>query len=144
VQCFEEAVKLSPADLACLCLAAKQWTDLTFYHDVRTERERQLVNMKAIDYAERAIAAHPTSPHGHCSACISKGRLALFTDNRSKVKLAKAAQDHARSALALDPSSDIAHHLMGRWHYEMAKLNVVVRTVVRVMYGAQLQPGTKE
>lgn len=78
------------------------------------------------------------------SSCISKGRLALFTDNRTKVKLAKEAQDAARTALLLGPDSDLAHHLMGRWHYEMSKLNVVVRTIVRVMYGTNLCPGTKE
>lgn len=144
VQCFEEAVKLSPSDLVCLCMAAKQWSDLTFYHDVVTDRERQVVNLKALEYAERAIAQHPDSPGGYLGACISKGRLGLFMDNRTKVKLAKEAREAAQTAIQLGPDNDIAHHLMGRWHYEMSKLNVVVRTIVRVMYGTELQPGTKE
>ena len=144
MQCFEEAVKLSPSNLVSLCMAAKQWSDLTFYHDVKSDRERQLVNIKALEYAERAIAAHPDHHGGYMSACISKGRLALFCDNRTKVRLAKEAQEAARTALKLGPDSDLAHHLMGRWHYEMAKINVVVRTVVRLMYGTALQPGTKE
>lgn len=144
VQCFEEAVKLSPGDLVCLCMAAKQWSDLTFYHDVATDRERQVVNLKALEYAERAISHHPDSPGGYLGACISKGRLGLFMDNRTKVKLAKEAREAAQTAINLGPDNDIAHHLMGRWHYEMSKLNVVVRTIVRVMYGTELQPGTKE
>ena len=37
--------------LPTLLQAAKCWSDLTFYHDVRTDRERQLVNQKAIEYA---------------------------------------------------------------------------------------------
>lgn len=137
-------MKLSPDNLESLCLAAKQWSDLTFYHDVRTDRERQLVNVKALEYAEKAIAAHPMHCGGHMAACISKGRLALFCDNRTKVRLAKEAQDAAATALHLGPDDDLAHHLMGRWHYEMAKINVVVRAVVRLMYGTSLQPGTKE
>ena len=144
VQCFEEAVRLSPTNLVSLCLAAKQWSDLTFYHDVRTDRERQIVNLKAVEYAERAIAAYPEHCGGYLGACISKGRLALFCDNRTKVRLAKEAQEAARTALKLGPDSDLAHHLMGRWHHEMAKLNVVVRTAIRVMYGTALQPGTRE
>ncbi|KAI8113632.1 hypothetical protein M9435_003628 [Picochlorum sp. BPE23] len=144
VQCFEEAVKLNPNDLFCLCLAAKQWSDLTFYHDVMTDRERQVVNMKALEYAERAIVEHPNSPGGYLAMCISKGRLGLFMDNKTKVKLAKEAQEAATTAIRLGPDNDVAHHLMGRWHYEMSKLNVVVRTIVRVMYGTSLAPGTKE
>jgi tetratricopeptide (TPR) repeat protein len=102
------------------------------------------VNLKALEYADRAIAQHPDQAGGYLSACISKGRLALFCDNRTKVRLAKEAQDAAATALRLGPDNDLAHHLMGRWHYEMSKLNVVVRTVVRVMYGTSLTPGTRE
>ena len=144
VQCFEEAVKLQPDDLVHLCLAAKQWSDLTFFHDVTTERERQVVNRKAIEFAERAIALHPQSPGGYLGVCVAKGRLALFTDNKTKVKLAKEAHEAAHNAVKFGPENDIAWHVTGRWHAEMAKLNVVVRTIVKVMYGTSLESGSKE
>lgn len=53
VQCFEEACKLVPGSVPYLSMAAKTWSDLTFYYDVRTDRERQLVNLKALEYAEK-------------------------------------------------------------------------------------------
>ena len=77
----------------------------------------------------------------HIAACTSMGRLALLSDNKTKVRLAHDAREEAVIALALEPGNDLAHHLMGRWHYEMANLNVVVRTLVRVMYGTSLAPG---
>lgn len=77
----------------------------------------------------------------HIAACTSMGRLALLSDNKTKVRLAHDAREEAVMALALEPSNDLAHHLMGRWHYEMANLNVVVRTLVRVMYGTALASG---
>jgi len=43
------------------------------------------------------------------------------------------ARQHAVTALELDPSSDLAQHLMGRWHWEMAQLNGVVRFLVRTL-----------
>jgi len=144
VQCFEEAVKLHPDDLIHLCMAAKQWSDLTFFHDVTTDRERQVVNRKAIEFAERAVASHPQSPGGYLGLCVAKGRLALFTDNKTKVKLAKEAHEAAHRAVELGPENDIAWHVTGRWHAEMAKLNVVVRTIVKVMYGTALESGSKE
>ena len=35
-----------------------------------------------------------------------------------------------------------AQHNACRWHWEMAQLNVVVRTLIRVMWGTALPPGT--
>ena len=39
-----------------------------------------------------------------------------------QVKLAHDAREEAVIALALDPSNDISHHIMGRWHYEMVSI----------------------
>ena len=89
----------------------------------------------------QAIELDDTLALPHIAACTSMGRLALLSDNKTKVRLAHDAREEAVTALALEPSNDLAHHLMGRWHYEMANLNVVVRTLVRVMYGTALAPG---
>lgn len=62
----------------------------------------------------------------------------------AQVRLAKEAQQCAYTAIECDPGSDVAHHLMGRWHYEMAQINVVLRTLVRIMYGTALAPGTRQ
>jgi hypothetical protein len=59
-----------------------------------------------------------------------------------QVKLAKEAREQAVIALRKEPQSDLAHHLMGRWHWEMANLNGIVRTLIRLMYGTDLAPGT--
>lgn len=90
----------------------------------------------------QAIELDGTAALPHIAACTSMGRLALLSDNKTKVKLAHDAREEAVTALALEPSNDLAHHLMGRWHYEMANLNVVVRTLVRVMFGTALASGT--
>jgi hypothetical protein len=58
--------------------------------------------------------------------------------------LAKEAQQCAYAAIAADPGSDVAHHLMGRWHYEMAQINGLLRALVRIMYGTALAPGTRQ
>lgn len=56
--------------------------------------------------------------------------------------LAKEAREAAVKALELEPDNDLAHHLMGRWHFEMAQIPFVVRQLVRLVYGASLAPGT--
>lgn len=59
---------------------------------------------------------------GHIAAGVGRGRLTFFVDNRTKVELAAAARRDALAALEADPESDLAYHLLGRWHYEMAQV----------------------
>lgn len=96
------------------------------------------------DCTMQAIALDKSAALPHIAACTSMGRLALLSDNKKKVSLAHDARQEAVLALELEPSNDLAHHLMGRWHSEMANLNMVVRTLVRVMYGTSLAPGAPE
>ena len=61
---------------------------------------------------------------------------------RRKIQLAHDAQQDVFRALEVSPGSDIALHLLGRWNYEMAGLNFVARTLVRVLFGATLMAGS--
>lgn len=63
---------------------------------------------------------------GHIALSVSKGRLAYFSDNRAKIEMAKEAEGRVRHALKLDPRCDIAHHLLGRFYYEMAGLFISI------------------
>lgn len=44
-----------------------------------------------------------------------------------QVKLACDAQTDVKVAIELDPSNDTAHHLMGRWNYEMVQVRETER-----------------
>ncbi|KAF6257131.1 hypothetical protein COO60DRAFT_33728 [Scenedesmus sp. NREL 46B-D3] len=141
--CYINAVMLDPDDVELICRLAKQWSDLT-YEDGATMEHIQEVNAKAVEYADRAITMAPKSAGGYMASCVSRGRLALFSDNKTKVRLAKEAQEAARTALSLEPENDLAHHLMGRWHFEMAQINFMVRQLIKLVYGAALAPGNFE
>jgi tetratricopeptide (TPR) repeat protein len=138
---YAAAAEADPVSHGHLCRLAKAWSDHT-YAPGADDGSIAAANAKAAALADRAIALSPLSPAGHLASCVSRGRLALFSDNRTKVRLAKDARDAAERALELDPQDDLAHHLSGRWHFEMAQLNFVVRSLVRLVYGADLQPGT--
>jgi hypothetical protein len=79
------AVTLEPGNREYLCRLAKQWSDLT-YEDGATVEAIQEVNAKAIEYAERVIAMAPAAPDGYMASCVSRGRLALFSDNKAKAR----------------------------------------------------------
>ena len=68
------------------------------------------------------MEADPSCSLAHVACCVSKGRLTFFVDNRRKVELAREARQAAYRALACDEDSDLAHHVLGRWHSEMAQV----------------------
>lgn len=138
---FEEAVSLVPSDARMLACLSKQWSDITFVPKT-PKAEAKMCAEKGISLASRAIEMDPACALGHIAAGVGRGRLTFFVDNRTKVKLAAEAQQDALAALAADPDNDLAHHLLGRWHFEMSQLNFVVRTMIRVVFGTALDPGT--
>ncbi|KAK9822505.1 hypothetical protein WJX81_006973 [Elliptochloris bilobata] len=146
MRCYEDAAKLLPGSSDVLCRCAKSWSDACYLDFVSRERftdaDRRALNQRAMEYAQQAVAVEPHASLPYVALCTATGRLALFSDNRSKAALVKVARQHAVTALELDPRSDLAQHLMGRWHWEMAQLNSVVRFLVRHMYGTELPPGT--
>jgi hypothetical protein len=48
------------------------------------------LNTKAVELAMKAVATDPTNALGHIALCVSRGRLALVSDNRKKVSMGPA------------------------------------------------------
>lgn len=138
---FEEAVSHVPDDARMLACLSKQWSDITFVPET-PKAEGKLCAEKGISLATQAIEMDSSCALGHIAAGVGRGRLTFFVDNGTKVKLAADAQQDALAALAADPDNDLAHHLLGRWHFEMSQVNFVVRTMIRVVFGTALKPGT--
>eukprot|EP00803_Ostreobium_quekettii_P000730 evm.model.scf_636EXC.2 EVM.evm.TU.scf_636EXC.2 scf_636EXC:7783-11924(-) len=141
IACLERACYLQPNNLTYRARLSKQWSDLSFAPGVDNERAREL-NRTAVAIAEKILLKDPRNVFGNIGLCVGKGRLAYFSDSRTKVHLAREAEEVARKAVVMHPKNDLLHHLLGRWHYEMAGLNVFARAVVRIVYGASLPPGT--
>ncbi|CAK0770004.1 hypothetical protein CVIRNUC_003724 [Coccomyxa viridis] len=149
VRCYEEANKQVPGVADTLCLAAKAWSDTCYMDEIQspfkerlTMQDRHDVNKKAMEYAKQAMVLAPNKALPHVAACISMGRLAVFSDNKTKVRLAKEARELAVVAMQKEPQDDLAQHLMGRWHWEMAQLSGIARALVRIIFGTELPTGT--
>jgi len=138
---LEHASELQPENVNYLAMLSKQYTDMSFAPGTSRETAR-MYNEKALEVAEKIVALKPKDPAGHVARGVCKGRLAYFSDNRTKIELAKEAEESVRTALELNGDSDLGHHLMGRFQYEMAGLNLFCRAFVRVVYGTTLSPGS--
>lgn len=128
-----EAERARPDDAFILRRIARQYSDLTV--ELPDAESRKESVERALDYSERAVALDPANPEGVLSLAVCYGKLALYGNTREKVELSRLVRIKAERALALDAGYSWAHHLLGRWHYEVSELGSVARFVVRLIYG---------
>ena len=133
LQLFLELEKSLPDDAFILQKIARQYSDaIVDLTDVEQQRDYA---RRALDYAERAVAVAPNDPVSVLSIAVAHGKLAGFSDTRTKIEYSRAIKEETERALRLDPDYAWAHHVLGRWHREVASLGSFSRFFVRVVYG---------
>jgi tetratricopeptide (TPR) repeat protein len=131
-----------PNDPIILQKLSRQYSDLTL--DAPDVAEKKRLCTAALTYAQRAVALRPTDPVNVLSLAICYGKLATYADTRTKIEYSRHVREHAERALALDPAYDYAHHVLGRWHYEVASLGAATRFIVKLIYGGLPNASTAE
>ena len=145
VEAFRGAVALAPDDPDLLVCLSKSLSDQVFQEDVfHNHALARALSKEAAEISERAIALRPTHAEAHLSLGAALGRLSMWSDNREKVELSRAIKERCEEAIRLDPKSDLAMHVLGRYEHQMAMLGRIVRLLVRAVYGGSLSPGTLE
>jgi len=133
LELYYTALRAEPESAFILQKIARQYSDLV--EDQRGPEEKKRYAQTALDYALRAVALEPDNPVNVLSLAICHGRLATYSDTRTKVQYSRLIKEEAERALALDPDYAWAHHVLGRWHYEVASLGRTARFFVRLFYG---------
>jgi tetratricopeptide (TPR) repeat protein len=127
------ADQAKPNDASILQKIARQYSDLIL--DLNDIEEKKRYARIALEYSLRAVELDPKNPVNVLSLAICHGKLAIYSDVRTKVEYSRLVQEEAAQALALDPNYAWAHHVLGRWNYEVASLGAATRLVVRLVYG---------
>ena len=133
LELYLAADKAKPDDARILQKIARQYSDLVT--ELPTDEERRRYAQTALDYSLRAAALEPKNPENILSLAICHGKLAVYSDTKTKIKYSRLVKEEAERALALDPDYAWAHHVVGRWHYEVATLGAATRFFVRLIYG---------
>jgi tetratricopeptide (TPR) repeat protein len=133
LELFLQADAARPNDAFILQKIARQYSDLTTEQPDLEAKKRYA--QLALDHALRAAALEPGNPVNVLSLAVCHGKLAVYSDTRTKVRYSRLVKEEAERALALDPNYAWAHHILGRWHHEVASLGVTARWVVRLFYG---------
>jgi len=130
---YLSAEKLKPRDAALLVKIARQYA--LRMSDLPDKAAKLDSGRKALAYAERAVAAAPDQCDPHLSVAICLGKLTPYLGNREKIKASRRIKASAERAVALDPKSDYAWHILGRWHQELAGIGGATRMLAGIIYG---------
>ncbi len=130
---FQAAAEQRPDDAFLLQKIARQHSDLVV--DLPTEAEKKASILRALEHARRAAALDPKNAENVLSLAVCHGKLAVYSGTRQKVEYSRLIREDTERALALNPNYAWAHHLLGRWHYEVADLGATSRLFVKLFYG---------
>lgn len=133
LELFLAADAAQPDDPFILQNIAQQYSDLVLDQPTRDGKRRYAE--LALSYAERAVARQPDEAVNVLSVAICHGKLATLADTREKVARSRLVKEFAERALRLDPDYAWAHHVLGRWHREVALLTGTQRFFVGLLYG---------
>ena len=135
------AERLSPTNSEVLINLARQYSDLIF--ETPSEAEQKKLAALCLDYARRAVDFSPTNARAQLSVAVCLAKNFPYLDNQTKVNYSREVKERTEKAIALDPRQDLAYHMLGRWHFEVADMNRFVKLLMRAFYGG-LPKGTYE
>jgi tetratricopeptide (TPR) repeat protein len=130
---YEEALKIDPKSYDALVKATREAVDVGEFNTDEKERER--LYSSAEQYARRAVEVNPGDAEGHFELSRALGRKALSLGKRDQVRYAGDVRKEALEALRLNPKHPGAMHVMGRWNYEILRLNGLVRMMAKTFLG---------
>lgn len=129
---YQQAEKKSPDDAGLLVKIAKQYGDLMPSLGKAAAKDAA---ESSLAYSRRAVKAAPKSSDPHLAVALSLGKLTPYLGSREKIEASREIKSEADIALKLNPRSDYAHHMLGRWHQEMAGIGGATRLLAKVVYG---------
>ena len=98
--------------------------------------ERDSLYALAERYAGRAVASNPAGADGHFARAAALGQASLGKGKTERIRRAGLVRRSALRALALDPTHDGAHHILGRWNAEIMRTSGLGRFFARKFLGA--------
>lgn len=133
---FDTLLQRDSTDLPASWRAAIARNDVALPLIAKSSRLRRdsLLAAAARD-ARRAVRLAPNDPQALFALALVLGNSALTKGSKEKIRMAVEIRSTALRALAADSTHDGAHHLLGRWHYEIMKLSGIERFIARNVLG---------
>ncbi|MBI5464206.1 MAG: hypothetical protein HY966_04555 [Ignavibacteriales bacterium] len=127
---FDQAFKLAPSNVEVLWRLSRTYVDIGEHLPATTdeEKKKQLETYEmSLDFANKAVAANPSSSMAYTRRAIASGRIGLFKGVWDALDLVKQTRVDCEKALSLDPKNASALYVMGRLHARLIEKPKIVR-----------------
>ena len=138
---YQKAAEQRPDDADVQRKMAKQYVEMVL--DAPSRKEQLRLAQLGYETALRAKQLAPRNAEVRVTVAIAAGRLAFYSEPRRRLELSRVVQSEAAEAVKLNPRFALGWHVLGRWHYEIANLNAVLRVLAEAIYG-KIPPGSNE
>lgn len=129
---YNDAVKASPEQAFSLRRLAMAESELG---ETQKGDAQRLTWAEAVKHAREAVRLAPDSASAHECLAIAIGRQALREGPRARLALSKEIKSEADRAIALDPLSARAWHVLAVWNMRVASLNAFERMAANAVLG---------
>jgi FimV-like protein len=130
LQSYQAALALEPNNYDALWRVSRAYVDIGEHLPAATDKEKaqQLQTYeKALEFANKAIAANANGAMGYTRRAIANGRIALFKGVWESLDLVKQTKADCEKAIALDPNDAAAYYVLGRTHMKVSEKPRIVR-----------------
>jgi tetratricopeptide (TPR) repeat protein len=130
---YQKALAAKPNDADLLRKISKQYVEMVL--DAPSKKEKLRLAQLGYDTALQAKKLAPNDPEVRVTVAIAAGRLAFYSEPRRRLELSSVVRSESAESVKLDPRFALGWHVLGRWNYEIANLNPLLRVVAEAVYG---------
>ncbi len=130
---YKQALKEDPTDVEALAGASLMCSRIGNRSSKKSLRSSYF--KAANTYADVALKVAPTSAKSNYVKSVALGRIALVSGAKEKVAASRNIKKYAEKALKYDPKHAGAWHVLGRWNYGVATLNIAEKAAAETLFG---------
>jgi tetratricopeptide (TPR) repeat protein len=130
------AEKLDTNNFRLLVRISREYRHLM--SDATKASEKLRLGRTAVNYAERAVTLAPNDPETQLALAISYGKILPMEETKHQIDTTRLIKIAVDKAIALNPTNDLAWHVLGRWYLGLADIGTVKRALARIAYGKLL------
>ena len=114
------------------------WRLAQVHFDIADQTEDEEVHKAhfypGFEAAKKAVKINPNSARANHWYATLIGKIGMLEGTKQKIINSYDVEEYGLKAIELDPTYDGSLHLLGRWHYELADLSWIERTVAKIVY----------
>lgn len=139
---YEQVLEIAPDNFEALCKASFLHCRIGDRYTDETSKINHFI--KAKQYAQQAYALNPDEAESNYVMALSTGAEAMVAGPRQRLIDINEMKGFVDAALARDNRHAGAWHIMGRWYFKMANLNLAEKIASKMLFDGICGEATNE